>query len=66
MFMAISITSKKDDLRPLDKSAQDLDVGRDTLRQEARGLMQLADQLDDSFGAALDVIQKRANGRMSS
>jgi arabinose-5-phosphate isomerase len=60
----MTITNSPDQFRALTKSEQDLANGRDTLRAEAQGLFALADRLDENFIAALDIIEKRANGRV--
>lgn len=60
----MTITNPHDQIRALTKPEQDLAAGRDTLRAEAQGLLALADKLDESFTAALDIIEKRANGRV--
>jgi arabinose-5-phosphate isomerase len=60
----MTITTPPDQIRALTKSEQDLANGRDTLRAEAQGLLALADRLDESFIAALDIIEKRPNGRV--
>lgn len=61
---AVTLTTKKDAPNRAAASEQDLAVGRDTLRQEAQALEILADSLNESFTAALDIIQTRASGRV--